>query len=43
MMCLSRKRQRCLSLKGHTDIGMNDLRFLFVLVVLVVNLLDEGR
>ena len=42
MTCLSLKRQRCLSLKSRTDIGMNDSRFLFVLHVMVINLLDEG-
>ena len=30
-------------MKGHTDIGKNDPRFLFVLVVMVVDFLDEER
>ena len=34
---------RCLSLKSHTDIGMNDTRCLFVFNVMVLTLLDEGR
>ena len=42
-MCLSQKCQSCLSLKSHTDIGMNDKCFLFVLDVMGLNLLDEGR
>ena len=36
-------RQRCLSLRSRTDIGMNESRFLFVLDMIVLNLLDEGR
>ena len=33
----------CLSMKSCTNIGMNDPRFLFVLDMMVLNLLDEGR
>ena len=29
--------------RSRTDIGMNESRFLFVLDVIVLNLLDEGR
>ena len=32
-----------MSLRNHTDIGINEPRFLFVLDVMVLNLLDEGR
>ena len=33
----------CLSLKSRIDIGMNDPRFPFVLGVMILNLLGEGR
>ena len=42
-MTCSRKRQRRLSLRSRTDIGINESRFLFVLDMIVLNLLDEGR
>ena len=32
-----------LEFRNHTDIGMNESRFLFVLDTIVLNLLDEGR
>ena len=40
---VSWKCQRCLSLRRHVDVGMNDRRVLFVFYVIVLNLLDEGR
>ena len=45
VMCLSWKCQRCLSLRRHTDMGMNDKRFLFVfyVILIVLNLLDKDR
>ena len=38
--CLSWQCQRCVSLRS-TDMVMNDKRFLFVLDVIVLHLLDE--
>ena len=32
-----------LEFRNRTDIGMNESRFLFVLDIIVLNLLDEGR
>ena len=32
-----------LEFRSRTDIGMNESRFLFVLDIIVLNLLDEGR
>ena len=41
--CLSWKRQRCLSSKSHIDMGTNDQHFIFLMVVVVLNVLDETR